>query len=82
MEEPISVEPNDIVRACVKAVVRLNNFVLNAKECDATVEKYDANTRIIEVVSVHINEEEYAQWGFDDNYIVGLALSKAGLTAV
>lgn len=71
--------PSDIVRACVKVRVRLNNFVLNAKDCHATVEKYDANTRLIDVATVYINEEEYKLWGTDDNYIVGLALSKAGV---
>lgn len=79
MDDLIDVAPSEIVRSCVKARVRLSNFVLKAKDCHATVEKYGADMRLIDVAVVYINEEEYAQWGQDDDYIVGLALAKAGV---
>ena len=80
MDEFINVQPNDVVRSCVKIRMGINNFQLKAINCTVNVQKYDANNILIDVMNVFINDEEYAQWANDDDYIINLVLSKMGLT--
>lgn len=79
MNDLIDIPSTDVVRACVKIRMYINNFTLNATDCSITVEKYDASLRIVDVVQVYITPEEYLLWGHDDNYIINLVLSKIGV---
>jgi hypothetical protein len=60
--------------------MNINNFQLKATNCTVYVQKYDANNILIDVMNVSINDEEYAQWSYDDDYIINLVLTKMGLT--
>lgn len=80
MDDFIPVEPTDVVRSCVKIRISINNFQLKATTCNVSVQKYDAGNRMIDLVDVFINEEEYSQWSYDDQYIIDLVLSKLGMT--
>lgn len=80
MEEYINIEPTDFVRSCVKLRMNINNFQLNATNCTVNVQKYDASNMLIDIVNVFINDEEYSQWSYDDQYMIDLVLSKLGMT--
>ncbi len=80
MDDFINVQPSDVVRSCVKLRLAINNFQLRATNCTVNVQKYDASNILIDVLNVSINDEEYAQWGYDDQYIIDLVLTKLGLT--
>lgn len=80
MDDYINVQPTDVVRSCVKLRLTINNFQLKATNCTVNVQKYDASNILIDVLNVSINDEEYAQWGYDDQYMIDLVLTKLGLT--
>lgn len=80
MDDYINVQPTDVVRSCVKVRMTINNFQLKATNCSVNVQKYDASNILIDVLNVFINDEEYAQWAYDDDYIIDLVLTKLGLT--
>ena len=80
MDDYIQVQPVDCVRSCVKLRMNINNFQLQATNCTVNVQKYDANNILIDVQNVFINDEEYAMWSYDDQYIIDLVLTKMGLT--
>lgn len=80
MDDYINVQPTDVVRSCVKIRLTINNFQLKATNCTVNVQKYDASNILIDVLNVSINDEEYAQWGYDDQYMIDLVLTKLGLT--
>lgn len=80
MDDYINVQPTDVVRSCVKVRMTINNFQLKATNCSVNVQKYDASNILIDVLNVFINDEEYAQWTYDDQYIIDLVLTKLGLT--
>lgn len=80
MDDFINVQPTDVVRSCVKLRLSINNFQLKATNCTVNVQKYDVSNILIDVVNVFINDEEYAQWAYDDQYIIDLVLTKLGLT--
>lgn len=80
MDDYINVQPTDVVRSCVKVRMTINNFQLKATNCTVNVQKYDASNILIDVLNVFINDEEYAQWAYDDDYIIDLVLTKLGLT--
>ena len=80
MDDFINVQPSDVVRSCVKLRLAINNFQLRATNCTINVQKYDASNILIDVLNVSINDEEYAQWGYDDQYMIDLVLTKLGLT--
>jgi hypothetical protein len=58
----------------------INNFQLKATNCTVNVQKYDASNLLIDVLNVFINDEEYSQWSYDDDYIINLVLTKLGMT--
>lgn len=80
MDDFIDVQPTDVVRSCVKLRMSINNFQLKATNCTVNVQKYDASNILIDIVNVFINDEEYAQWLNDDEYIINLVLTKLGMT--
>ena len=80
MDDFINVQPTDVVRSCVKLRMSINNFQLKAHNCTVNVQKYDASNILIDVVNVFINDEEYDQWAYDDQYIIDLVLTKLGMT--
>jgi len=80
MDDFINVQPTDVVRSCVKLRMAINNFQLKATNCSVNVQKYDANNILIDVLNVFINDEEYSQWSYDDDYIIDLVLTKLGLS--
>jgi len=75
----IDIKPIEFKQNCVKVKMRLTRFEFNAKSCDVSVEKYNENNVFLEVCTVSISEEEYSQWGSDDNYIINLVLKKLGM---
>lgn len=80
MDDFIDVQPTDVVRSCVKLRMAINNFQLKATNCTVNVQKYDASNLLIDVLNVFINDEEYSQWSYDDEYIINLVLTKLGMT--
>lgn len=76
----ISVTPIDVIKVCKYASVSIHSFSLNATSCKVTVYLMDENQHVVDARNVDINEAEYALWGNDDNYIINLALSKAGVS--
>lgn len=79
MEKVIDVQPNDVIRTCVKVRMSIQNFQLNASNCTVNVQKLDASNFILDIANVFINDEEYSQWSYDDNYIINLVLDKLGM---
>lgn len=82
MEDIIPVQPTDVVRSCVAVRMEIQNFQLNATSCSVRVAKLDDGGITIGVEYVPITEEEYAQWGQDDSYVIDLVLTKLGMTPV
>lgn len=82
MDDPIPVQPTEVVRSCVYVKMEIVNFQLNTTSCRVRVMKLDASQMIIGVEEVGITEEEYAQWSYDDTYIIDLVLTKLGMTPV
>lgn len=80
MDDYIQVQPTDVVRSCTKIRLSINNFQLKATTCTVNVQKFDAGNTLIDVINVPINEEEYSQWAYDDQYIIDLVLTKLGMT--
>lgn len=79
MNENINIQPVEVVKTCVKVYMSIDNFQLNAKNCFVTVRKLDSSDFLIDIVSVFINDEEYSQWSYQDDYIINLVLNKLGL---
>lgn len=82
MDGIIPVQPTDVVRSCVAVRLEIQDFQLNATSCTVRVLKLDASGVLIGVEDVGITEEEYAQWSYDDQYIIDLVLTKLGMTPV
>jgi hypothetical protein len=58
--------------------LRINSFEL-FKKITIFVSLYE-NSDLIDNKLINISDEEYANWGTDDKYIIDLVLSKLGLT--
>lgn len=79
MDQVINVQPTDVVKKCVKVQMIILNFQLNATNCIVSVRKLDPSNIVIDIVDVFINDEEYSQWSYNDDYIINLVLDKLGL---
>lgn len=79
MDQVINVQPTDVVKKCVKVQMIILNFQLNATNCIVSVRKLDQSNIVIDIVDVFINDEEYSQWSYNDDYIINLVLDKLGL---
>lgn len=75
----VPVQPTPFSKEIVSVQISLDSFQLNATEGTASAYMYDASGRLLDVQRVQITPEEWAGWGFDDNYILGLVLTKLGL---
>ena len=69
--------------------IEIKPFVRSASNIDIDISVHDDsamanctltydNSRIVEIINVKIEGEEYAAWGSDDSYIYNLILSKIG----
>ena len=77
----VEVLPKDFVTVNVANSVelRVSNLQIGSS-VDVTVLVKDENGNIFKVQGVHIEGEEYSNWGSDDEYLVNLVLSKLDLT--
>lgn len=77
----IDVNPKDFitVNTANKVELRVSNLQISSS-VDVTLLIKDLNGNIFKVENVHIEGEEYNNWGSDDQYLVNVVLSKVGLT--
>ena len=77
----IDVNPKDFinVNTANKVELRVSNLQIGTS-VDVTLMIKDLNENIFKVENVHIEGEEYENWGNDDQYLVNIVLSKVGLT--
>jgi hypothetical protein len=77
----VDVNPKDftVVNTANSAELQVNNLIIGLS-VDIMVLIKDSNGNIFKVEGVHIEGEEYNNWGNDDQYLVNLVLSKIGLT--
>ncbi len=82
MSESPKIEVDDLVKTKVTItnsftveIIRLNLFT------NATIRvKFFNNDSLLEISQYDLTDEEYNNWGNDDNYIYDLTASKYGLT--
>ena len=77
----VVVEPKEFITVHLahSAELRVTNLQLGAS-VDVTTLVKNENGNIFKVENVHIEGEEYNNWGNDDDYLANLVLSKLGLT--
>ena len=77
----VDVNPKDFitVNTANKVELRVSNLQIGIS-VDVTLLIKDWNGNIFKVENVHIEGEEYDNWGSDDQYLVNIVLSKVGLT--
>jgi hypothetical protein len=74
----VPIKPTPFDKEIVSVQISLDSFQLNATEGTASAYMYDASGRLLDVQRVQITPEEWASWGFDDQYIIDLVLAKLG----
>jgi hypothetical protein len=77
----VDVNPKDFitVNTANKVELRVSNLQIGIS-VDVTLLIKDLNGNLFKVENVHIEGEEYDNWGSDDQYLVNIVLSKVGLT--
>lgn len=83
MNTSITVDPKDVTISNVVVSVELviGTLILGSS-IDVNVLFRNQQGRIFKSELVHIQGDEYNQWGNDDNYLIDLVLSKVGLTRI
>ena len=79
----IDVNPKEFITtntAC-SCELRVSNLQLGVS-VDVTVLIKDINENIFKVENVHIEGDDYNNWGNSDEYLIDIVLSKLGLTRV
>ena len=77
----VKVDPCDFVTVNVSDSVEMRISNLNiGVSVDVTCLIKDSNGNMFKVQNVHLEGEEYSNWGNSDVYLVNTVLSKLGLT--